>query len=220
MAASFSVHGPEDRPERFQPGSNRHAVPCPHRRTGPPDVRTSPWERSTGMTLKATSKHRRLGAVATLVVAALAMAALAAPAAHAAASVTTTQSQVDIVNVAFPVNACVNGGAGEVVVFNGTLHSVTAIRVDDQGGLHVTLHTNLTGMAGVGLSSGDAYRATNTAGSFGGRLEFYVPPGSTIADPRESTQSGTVRFVSSGSGDNLTVRVTAHITIHANGDVT
>ena len=171
------------------------------------------------MAFIATSTHRRLGAMAALVVASLALVALSAPAAHAAASVTTTQDQVDIVNVPFPVGNCVNGGAGEVIVFSGTLHRVTAIRVDDQGGVHVTLHTNLAGVEGVGLSSGDTYRATNTAGSFGGRLEINAPPGTTVADPREATSSGTVRFVSSGSGDNLTVRLTAHVTINANGDV-
>jgi hypothetical protein len=174
----------------------------------------------TGMTIKATSRQQRLGALGTLVVSALALVALAAPAAHAAASVTTTNSRIDVVNFALPVNDCVNGGSGEMVVFNGTIHRVTAVRIDAQGGLHVTVQNNLAGMIGVGQTSGDVYHVTNTAGSFGERLEFYAPPGSSPAFPREGTVNGTVRYVSSGSGDNLTLVLRGHITISANGDVT
>jgi hypothetical protein len=43
-----------------------------------------------------------------------------------------------------------------------TLHTVTAVRTDAKGGLHVTLHANLAGMSGVGLTTGDTYRVTDT----------------------------------------------------------
>ena len=102
-------------------------------------------------------------------------------------------------------------------MLNGSLHTVTALRTDAQGGFHVTLQANLAGMSGVGTSTGDVYRLTDTAGDFGGRFSAYFPPGSTA--PRMVTQSGDVRFISEGSGANLLVRTTFHITIDANGDV-
>jgi hypothetical protein len=95
---------------------------------------------------------------------------------------------------------------------------MAALRTDAQGGFHVTLHANLAGMSGIGTTTGDVYRLTDTAGDFGGRLSVYFPPGSAV--PRMVTQSGDVRFISEGSGANLLVRSTFHITIDANGSVT
>jgi len=101
----------------------------------------------------------------------------------------------------------------ELILLNGTLHTVTALRTDAQGGFHVTLHANLAVMSGIGTTSGLVYRVTDTAGDFGGRVNAYFPPGSAV--PRTVTQSGDVRFISEGSGANLLIRSTFHITIDA-----
>ena len=79
----------------------------------------------------------------------------------------------------------------------------------------VMISTTLSPKSGVPVNP---YRVTGTAGGQGGRLNAYVPPGGP--PPRTITQSQDIRFVSQGSGDNLLIRNTFHLTINANGDVT
>jgi hypothetical protein len=158
---------------------------------------------------------RHLGAA---VIAALSVFVFAAPAAHAAADVTHTQDQVLVSNFPVAIGSCVNSGNGEVILITGTLHNVTSLRSDDNGGVHVTTHTNLAGTSGVGTISGDTYRVTDTAGGFGQRLSLYFPSGSPPA--RTVTQSRDVRFISQGSAENLLLRFTFHQTINADGEVT
>src|SRR5262245_59501787 len=64
-----------------------------------------------------------------------------APGAALAGATTTTT------NVDFPLGygvwvECTNGGAGELVELDGTLHSVYHVTIDSAGGLHVTSHFN------------------------------------------------------------------------------
>jgi hypothetical protein len=171
------------------------------------------------MLAKPRTHRRRLGgAVAVLLTAAVGFVAAAAPAAYAAAEVSVTRQQEDVIDFPVAPDQCLNAGAGELILLNGTLNTVTALRIDAQGGFHVTLHANLAGMSGIGTTTGDVYRLTDTAGDFGGRLNVYFPPGSAV--PRTVTQSGDVLFVSEGSGANLLVRGTFHLTIDATGAVT
>ena len=163
------------------------------------------------------SRIRRLGPVVAIAVAALAASALFAPAASAEASVSVSRQSIEVTNFPVSLANCVNAGNGELVLVSGTLHTTNVIRNDANGGLHVTLHANLAGMSGVGTSSGDLYRITDTAGGSGGRVSLYVPAGSP---PRTLTQSFDTRIISMGSGDNLVIRNTFHLTIDANGDVT
>jgi hypothetical protein len=146
----------------------------------------------------------------------LATSALFAPAARAEASVSVSRQSIEVTNFPVSLANCVNAGAGELLVLSGTLHTTTAIRNDGKGGFHVTVHANLADMSGVGTSSGDLYRAADTAAGSGSRVSVYVPTGSP---PRSITQSGHMRFISMGSGDNLVIRSTFHLTIDANGDV-
>jgi hypothetical protein len=150
-------------------------------------------------------------------VAALAGSAVFASAASAEASVSVSHQTIEVTNFPVSLANCVNGGTGELLLLSGTLHTTTAIRTDADGGLHVTLHANLVDMSGVGTSSGDIYRVTDTAAGSGARVSAYIPAGSP---PRTLTQSGDIRFISMGSGDNLVIRNTFHRTINANGDVT
>jgi hypothetical protein len=132
--------------------------------------------------------------------------------------VTVSEDQVAISNFPVVIGSCLNSGDGEVVLVSGTLHFVTAIRTDADGGIHATAQTNLADMTGVGTISGDIFRVTDTAGGFGGRLTLNFPTANE--PPRTVTQSGDVLFISAGSADNLLVRLTFHQTINANGDVT
>jgi hypothetical protein len=164
----------------------------------------------------------RLGMGTALVAAALNAAVLAAPAAHAAASVQVFQQEFEISN--FPAvlplqGSCVNGGSGEVILINGTLHFVAVVTTDAAGGMHVALNQNFSDVTGVGTISGDTYRVTDTVGLQGpGREALYVPPGSAL--PRTDTEHSDIRFISIGSGDNLLGQISSHLTINANGDVT
>ena len=161
---------------------------------------------------------RRFGAVAVSAVVAVAMTALLAPAASAEAAVTVSNQTVDVTNFPVQLVGCVNSGNGEVILISGSLHTVTALRGDADGGTHVTTHANLADTSGIGTVSGDTYRVTDTAGGFGQRLSLYFP--SVNAPPRSVTQSRDVRFISVGSADNLLLRFTFHQTINANGELT
>ena len=167
----------------------------------------------------AAPRHRRLvGAALASLTAMVGLATLAAPAAHGAASVDHTESSQDVVSFAHPVAECVNGGDGETLLLSGTLHSFGSTTFDAAGGFHLNLHTNLAGMSALGTTTGTRYRVTDTADEFGGRISVYGAPGDPF--PRSVTQSGDVRIISAGSGDNVVVRATWHLTINANGDVT
>jgi hypothetical protein len=164
------------------------------------------------------SRIRRLGAVAASAVMALVVSVLLAPAASAEASVSVSEQTVAVTNFPVQLVGCVNSGNGEVVLINGSLHTVTALRDDADGGFHVTTHANLADTSGLGIVSGDTYRVTDTAGGFGQRLSLYFP--SANAPPQSVTQSRDVRFISVGSADNLLLRFTVHQTINANGELT
>ena len=170
-------------------------------------------------TIPTLRRPRRLAAVLAVVTAGLAFAVLEASAAQAAASVSHTDSMVDIVDFPVPVGDCLNGGAGETLILNGALHSFTSLRTDGAGGFHVTVHTNLVGVSAVGATTGEQYRVTDTAGGFGDRLNLYFPAG-PLGYPRTYTEGADIRLISEGSSENLLVRTTWHQTIDANGNVT
>jgi hypothetical protein len=167
--------------------------------------------------MQSTPRHRsRFGALAVLATTVLGVAALSAPAAQA--QVDRTEHSEEITSVPVPVGTCVNGGAGEVILVSGTLHAFTSLRTDGRGGFHATVHTNLAGASGVGTSSGDTYRVTDTAGGFGARGGAYFPPNSPF--PRQLTESTDVRIISKGSGTNLVIQRNFHVTFDANGNMT
>lgn len=107
---------------------------------------------------------------------------------------------------------CAIDGAGEFVSLSGTLHVVTRITIDANGGFHGTAHFNPQGVKGVGLTSGDTYQGngvtkttTNIAGA---------------GFPFTETFVNNFRIIGPGPDNNLLVHQTIHLTINANGDVT
>jgi hypothetical protein len=138
---------------------------------------------------------------------ALTAALAGATAAGAAATTVTTSEQIPTVVFAFV--PCANGGAGEFVQLEGTLHVLTHVTIDDQGGLHVKQHFQPQGISGTGLTTGDRYQGTGVTQS-----EFNVTAGV------EETDVNNFRIIGQGPTNNLLVHSTVHVTVTPNGDVT
>jgi hypothetical protein len=138
---------------------------------------------------------------------ALTVALAGAAAAGAEATTVTTNEQIPVVVVAFV--PCANGGAGELVVLEGTLHVLTHVTIDDQGGLHVKQHFQPQGISGTGLTTGDTYYGTGVT-----QTEFNATAGS------EQTSINNFRIIGQGPDNNLLVHATFHVTVTPTGDVT
>ncbi len=136
-----------------------------------------------------------------------AVAALAgAASAPAAATTVTTNEQVPVTVFAFV--PCANDGAGELVILTGTLHVLTHVTIDDQGGLHVRQQFQPQNVSGTGLTTGDTYRGTGIT-----ETEFNA----TAA--LEQTSINNFRIIGQGPDNNFLVHSTTHVTITPNGDV-
>ncbi len=101
-------------------------------------------------------------------------------------------------------NACAN----ELVGLTGEIHTVTHITYDS-GRAHVVVRVNAQGVEGFS-SEGRRYRATRNLGT--------TANGDGL--PFSSTTVQSFNLVSAGSGPNMLVHVTAHITVNANGETT
>jgi hypothetical protein len=141
------------------------------------------------------------------VLSAAAMALAGAAVADAEATAVTTNEQIPITLVVFV--PCANGGAGELVELTGTLHVLTHVTSDAQGGLHVKQHFQPQGISGAGLTTGDKYQATGVT-----QEEFNATVGIT------DTFINNFRIIGEGPGNNLLVHTTFHVTVNANGVVT
>jgi hypothetical protein len=105
---------------------------------------------------------------------------------------------------------CANGGAGEYVQLSGNLHIVSHTTIDSRGGAHIMLQFNPQGVSGVGLTTGDKYRAT-------GVTHYNVNARSL---PFNTTYVNNFRLIGQGPGNNFTVHENFHITINAKGELT
>jgi len=121
----------------------------------------------------------------------------------------TTNDFVPFALVAFV--PCANGGAGESVLVQGTLHLQEHITINDNRAT-VKTYAGPQGATGVGLTTGDTYRAvgntqeTDTIPLTNGAFEF--------------TFVNNFRMIGQGPDNNLQVHQTIHVTIDANGVVT
>ena len=104
---------------------------------------------------------------------------------------------------------CADGGNGELVVFEGFLHSLTAETFDRNGGVHIKTHFQPQGLTGVGLTTGEKYQATGVT-----QDQFNAKLGQTY------TLVNNFRIIGQGPGNNFLVHETYHFTINANGTVT
>jgi hypothetical protein len=107
---------------------------------------------------------------------------------------------------------CANGGAGETVSIEGTLHVVVRLTTDKAGGVHTTLHFQPQGVKGTGLTTGDIYR--------GGGVTRWTTNTNSDSLPLTETHINNFRLIGPGPGNNVQVHMNTHVTINANGVIT
>jgi hypothetical protein len=104
-----------------------------------------------------------------------------------------------------------NDCTGEVVtVTSGTFFMVFQTTVDQQGGIHVAQEGQAQGVTGVG-SSGTRYQVT---GGFWGAENTPASGGTVVTDV------DNLHLLSQGSGANLLMQATEHMTVSASGTIT
>jgi hypothetical protein len=133
-------------------------------------------------------------------------------AAALALGVSAAQSEV-IVNDSQPFSLvdfvpCANGGAGELVLVTGNLHTLVTETVTNNT-VSFKVHFQPQGADGVGLTTGDSYHAT-------GVTQEHISLGPALND----TFVNNFRIIGQGPDNNLLVHQTIHLTINANGDLT
>lgn len=106
---------------------------------------------------------------------------------------------------------CANDGAGESVLVTGRLHVLTHVTEDGAGGLSTVVHFQPMGVAGEGLTTGDAYQGIGVTRTVTREAATY---------PVVVTVINRFGLVGAGSGNNLLVKETVHVTINANGETT
>lgn len=104
---------------------------------------------------------------------------------------------------------CANGGAGEDVVFLGTLHILETATINGNK-VRLKFHFQPQGLQGIGTVTGDKYNATGVTQE----TDNIATVGA------ETTFVNNFRMVGQGPGNNFSVHQVFHITVNANGDIT
>ena len=121
----------------------------------------------------------------------------------------TTNDFVPFALVAFV--PCANGGAGELVLVQGTLHLQDHITINNNRA-NIKTHAQPQGATGTGLTTGDSYNANGVT-----QEQDSIP---ITNGAFEFTFVNNFRIIGQGNGNNLLVHQNVHQTINANGDVT
>jgi hypothetical protein len=108
---------------------------------------------------------------------------------------------------------CANNGAGEVVLISGTLHVLIHQTISDAGHGQLKLHFQPQGASGVGLTTGDTYRAT-------GVTQQMETVDLTDGAPATFTFINNFRIIGPRRDNNLLVHQNVHFTVNANGELT
>ncbi len=106
---------------------------------------------------------------------------------------------------------CANGGAGEVVELTGTLHTLTTFTVTGSNVSGVT-HVQLQDVSGVGLITGDKYRATGVS------ADHFT--GSLVNRLFTATLAESFQVIGQGPGNNFQFHAVFNLTINANDELT
>jgi hypothetical protein len=104
---------------------------------------------------------------------------------------------------------CGNGGAGEFILFTGTIHFVSHITQTGNGTFLVTQHQIPQGLAGTGAITGDKYLGL-------GNSTFHL----TISPGLTTTTRNRLRFIGPGPDNTLLLSYMNHLTINADGEIT
>jgi hypothetical protein len=108
--------------------------------------------------------------------------------------------------------SCINGGAGEWLALDGSVEIVRVATADASGAQHLQELTIQQAVSGVGLTSGDRYRAAGVH-----RSGFNAAYGGSPAEIDLITSYHLIRV---GGGAVLAVHVTTHVTWNATGEMT
>jgi hypothetical protein len=149
--------------------------------------------------------RRRSFLWAPLALAAAACGLLAPAQVQAQASTTKLPLSVPFPSLVVP---CANGGAGELVLFSGSLEGFILTTIDANGGVHTDTRLNATGVSGVGAVTGAKYQGV------GASQHHFNFRGSA---PFEVTFESTFGAIGQGPGNNLRLQTTIHLTFDANG---
>ena len=125
-------------------------------------------------------------------------------------AITTTTNEI----VPFSMDifiSCANGGLGEMVHLEGSLHILTHVTINGNN-ISAKSHFQPQGVQGVGATTGDLYNATGVT-----QDQF---KGSLTNGQAEFTYINNFRIIGQGPGNNFTVHQNVHQTFNANGDVT
>jgi hypothetical protein len=134
------------------------------------------------------------------------LAALLIPVQARAAAATFTD--VNVSETSF-YNAC----TGEnVTITSGTLHIVTQVTNDADGGYHLDMRGNAQNVVAIGDATGTTY---HLAGDFWGEQN-----GRSDGSPQVDQLITLHNVVSEGPSPNVTIHIVTHMTIDANGVVT
>lgn len=106
---------------------------------------------------------------------------------------------------------CADEGAGELVLLEGTLHSLFHITINGNN-FKMKVHDQPQGISGTGLTTGDKYQATGvTQQTFGG---------SFVNGQFSDTYVNNFRIIGLGPGNNFLLHEKFHITLDAKGGLT
>ena len=111
-------------------------------------------------------------------------------------------------------NTALNACTGELIDFIGIFHYTTRETISANGRYHFNIHQNLQGVSGVGQTSGQVYREVGAASQKGNITDFEGTP------PFEASSVAHGAFVAPGPGNNLTLKITSHFVVNANGVLT
>jgi hypothetical protein len=134
--------------------------------------------------------------------------ALLTPGAATAAASTFTVSSIFPIDILVYV-PCAAGGAGEEVLLTGNLHEVFTFTFNSAGGVLFSVIDHPQGISGMGSTTGDKYQATGET-----RFTFTARVGS------EQTFVNNFKIIGQGSGNNLLIHETFHVTVNPDGTLT
>lgn len=106
---------------------------------------------------------------------------------------------------------CANGGAGEDVVFTGTLHIVSHVTFNDNT-FTLKSHFQPQGISGVGSITGLKYNATGVTQS--------IENGTLFNGSYTYTYVNNFKLIGQGPGNNFYDHDTFKVTLNANGTIT
>ncbi|MGH7589687.1 MAG: hypothetical protein ACRELU_13975 [Gemmatimonadota bacterium] len=129
---------------------------------------------------------------------------------------TPARAETEIINERFLIEllvfvSCADEGAGELVLLEGTLHSLFHITINSNN-FKVKVHDQPQGISGTGLTTGDKYQATGVTQETVG--------GSFVNGQFSDTFVNNFRIIGQGPGNNFLLHENLHITLNANGELT